>query len=56
MATNDPNADPGVCPFCGATAEDFIDYGDFEYQCAECEEMVAEDEIMTAEEYRHYNR
>jgi len=52
--STDPNQDPGVCPFCGATSEDFIDYGDEEYQCPGCEEMVAEDEILTIAEYRIY--
>jgi len=53
--TNDPNASPGVCPFCGATAEDLVGYGAGEYECPECGERVAEDEIMTAEEFKHYN-
>lgn len=54
---NDPDMEPGVCPHCGATSEDFIDIheeqwaDEFDWECHQCGELLTDDDIVTSKEW-----
>lgn len=56
MIGNDPNEEPGVCPTCGCTSEDFVNYDNVHYECPECGLQMTDDEIVSKREFRYEAR
>lgn len=53
--SNDPNAEPGVCPYCGESVEDSLASLDRDTLiCAYCDKVFSVEDIMSVRDYKYY--